>query len=54
MIQSIYIKNCLNYFIVFIVSLILSFLITSLFFQNKITKIRETEVIDQGKGMIKL
>jgi len=54
MIQSIYIKNCLNYFIVFIISLILSFLITSLFFQNKITKIRETEVIDQGKGMIKL
>ncbi|MBS4214137.1 sensor histidine kinase [Neobacillus rhizophilus] len=54
MIRSIYIKNILNYFIVIIVSLILSFLITSLFFQNQIIKIRETEVINQGKGMINL
>lgn len=54
MIQSIYIKNCLNYFVVIIVSLILSFLITFLFFQNQIIKIRETEVMNQGKGMIHL
>jgi signal transduction histidine kinase len=54
MIQSIYIKNCLNYFLVMIVSLIVSFLITSLIFQNQIIKIRETEVMDQGKGMIYL
>jgi signal transduction histidine kinase len=54
MIQSIYIKNCLNYFFVIIVSLIVSFLITSLIFQNQIIKIRETEVMEQGKGMIYL
>lgn len=54
MIQSIYLKNCLNYFMVIIVSLILSFLFTSLFFQNQIIKIRETEIIDQGKEMITL
>ncbi|NRD78015.1 HAMP domain-containing histidine kinase [Bacillus sp. BRMEA1] len=54
MIQSIYIKNCLNYFFVIIVSLMLSFFITSIIFQNQITKIRETQVIDQGKGMIQL
>lgn len=54
MIRSIYIKNILNYFVVIIVSLILSFLIASLFFQNQIIKIRETEVINQGKGMIDL
>jgi signal transduction histidine kinase len=54
MIQSIYIKNCLNYFFVIIVSLIISFLITSLIFQNQIIKFRETEVISQGKGMTHL
>lgn len=54
MIRSIYIKNILNYFIVIIVSLVLSFVITSLFFQNQIIQIRETEVINQGKGMINL
>jgi signal transduction histidine kinase len=54
MTRSIYIKNILNYFFVIIVSLILSFLIASLFFQNQIIKIRETEVINQGKGMIDL
>jgi signal transduction histidine kinase len=36
------------------VSLIISFLITSLIFQNQIIKIRETEVIGQGKGMAHL
>ncbi|MDP4155995.1 MAG: HAMP domain-containing sensor histidine kinase [Bacillota bacterium] len=54
MIQSIYIKNCLNYFSVMIVSLVVSFLITSLIYQNQIIKIRETEVMDQGKGLINL
>lgn len=44
----------MNYFIVIIVSLILSFLITSFFFQNQINKIHETEIINQGKGMSNL
>jgi signal transduction histidine kinase len=54
MIRSIYVKNSLSYLLIMIVSLILSFSITSLFFQNKIVKLRETEIMDQGKGMADL
>ncbi|MED1201831.1 HAMP domain-containing sensor histidine kinase [Heyndrickxia acidicola] len=54
MIRSIYFKNSLNYFLVIKVSVIVSFIITWLFFQNQFTQIQENDIINQGKAMISL
>lgn len=54
MIRSIYVKNILNYFLVISLSLVFSFKITSLFFQNKVKEIRENEILNQAKGTINL